>query len=139
MLCVANVTDAPQPVWGIPHRNLDAAVASAFFSELVPMLAAGELILDLTEVRFADSTGIGVLVRLHARCPGRLRIMNVSPELARCLSRAPAGRLPPQIDPPPGWGPVVRDSLMLAGSQAQPAAPDMRMLAGPLPEPRAVS
>jgi len=139
VLCVANLTDAP-PIWGVPHISLDAAVASALVTELVPLLVAGELILDLTEVQFADSSGISVLVRLHARCPGRFWIMNVSPALAACLKRAPADRLPPQIDPPPGWEPVVRPgSLMLAESPTEPATSDIRMLAGPLTEPRAVS
>jgi anti-sigma B factor antagonist len=45
------------------------------------------IVVDLTEVTFMDSTGIGLLVRMNEACEsaGRLRIVNGSHAVARVL------------------------------------------------------
>jgi anti-anti-sigma regulatory factor len=86
-------------VLAVPHECLDAAVSAAVEASAVGAVSRGQLVLDLAAVRFADSSGIGLLVRLHDRYPGRVRLANILPPLARCLTRAPADRLPPVIAP----------------------------------------
>jgi anti-sigma B factor antagonist len=50
---------------------------------------AHQLVVDLSGVEFMDSSGLGVLVGAHkrlARIGGRLRVVGVSPPVARLLS-----------------------------------------------------
>lgn len=53
-------------------------------------------ILDMTNVRFCTSTGIGCLVRLHNACgkrKGKLAIVNIDPQIAGSLKVAKLDRL----------------------------------------------
>jgi len=84
-------------VWTVRHECLDVAVAPGFEGELRNRLDAGPVVLDLAAVRFADSCGLAVLVRLNLQ-PGGLSCLNVHPSLARCFSRVPADKLPPVIE-----------------------------------------
>lgn len=79
------------------HENFDAAVVPAVEAALAELLARGSVTLDLRDVRFADSSAIGLLVRLQAKYAGAMWVTNVGPQLERCLSRAPANRLPPRV------------------------------------------
>ncbi len=114
---MTRIGPAPEPpaVCPVPHENFDAAVAPTTEAAVACRLDQECLTLDMAAVRFADSSGLGVLVRLHARYPGRVRLMNVGPGLCRCLGRAPADRLPPLATPEP----VAADDAV-----ASPASPD---------------
>ena len=103
MLRIADPTDRPT-TFAVRGENFDAAAAPAVEAEVTGLLTGRDVALDLTAVRFADSSGIAVLVRLHAAFGGRVWLANVTPPLARCLSRAPAGCLPPATDAPPDRG-----------------------------------
>ena len=48
---------------------------------------AGVIVVDLTELTFMDSTGIHLLLRMHAACEdgNRLRVINGSRQVARLL------------------------------------------------------
>ena len=63
---------------------------------------------DLTQLAFMDSTGIGLLLRMTAECADsdRLRIVNGSPAVVRVLDIT-----------------GIRDSLPIIGSADDPFAP----------------
>lgn len=73
----------------IRHDRLDSSVTDRFKDRVYPLAAAGHarLVLDLAEVGFADSSGIGALVGLHRRLgPGtRLELAGTGPRLRRIL------------------------------------------------------
>jgi len=84
--------------WAFPHDRLDAANAPKLELELRSRLSTGPVALDLAAVRFADSSGLAVLVRCHTQWTGKLSLLNIHPSLARCLTRVPADKLPPMGD-----------------------------------------
>src|SRR4051812_15727282 len=68
--------------------ELDLTTASAFAETLrtVTSLDVSEILIDLSEVTFMDSTGVGVLVMAARRVP--VRIINSSSYIARILELA---------------------------------------------------
>lgn len=79
-------------------ESLDAAAVPGLMGLLTPALNGGEVVLSLGGVHFADSAGLGLLVRLHREHPGRLKLSQVGPTLAACLARVPSRMLPPRIE-----------------------------------------
>ncbi len=75
--------------------NLDAAVAPLLRLSAESGLQIGTtLIIDLSTVEFADTSGIGVLCALSREAgPGAIAIVAVGLKLRRFLSRVPAHRL----------------------------------------------
>jgi anti-sigma B factor antagonist len=70
--------------------EVDIASVPALKTLLDDLLEAGraEVVVDLSRVRFIDSTGLGVLARCNDRLSaegGELRIVSSSPRLARVL------------------------------------------------------
>ena len=96
--------------WLVPHECLDAAIAAQFEQDLESRLNR-PLTLDLSRVRFADSSGLAVLVRCHARHP-ELAMANVRPSLALCFGRMPGAAFPHVVDVPPTPG--VNANLQIA-------------------------
>ena len=72
--------------------NLDASNAARIISEALPLLDdARPLILDLSTVQFADSSGLGALCSLAKQSrAGQLSLKGVSDRLGRVLARVPA-------------------------------------------------
>ena len=73
-----------------PAGELDIATAAILenaFYEAFEDGGAEMIVVDLTELAFIDSTGLGVLVRMNAVCEhtDRLRIINGSPAVERLL------------------------------------------------------
>lgn len=71
----------------VGHARLDAAAAPAFKAE-VEAFAAGQprrVLLDLSEVAFVDSTGLGVLVSLLKRMgsDGRIAVVGANAAVQR--------------------------------------------------------
>ena len=48
-----------------PHGDVDANCATALRETLLPQVQAGDVVLDLSDVGFIDSSGVSVLVRAH--------------------------------------------------------------------------
>lgn len=72
--------------------NLDASNSANFQSEILPLLEDPRpLILDMSTVQFADSSGLGVLCSLAKRARfDQLKFQGVSPRLSRVLCRVPS-------------------------------------------------
>ena|ERR1700730_14033600 len=64
------------------------------------------MVVDLTELAFMDSSGLKLLLQLHARCPDRLRVINGSEAVERLFDIA-----------------GVRDGLPIISEDADPLAP----------------
>ena len=73
--------------YAIRHPRLDAAAAPAFKKEIAEKLAdrPTRVLLDLGDVSFMDSTGLGALVALLKQMgpEGRIAVINVKPAVAR--------------------------------------------------------
>lgn len=70
---------------------LDAAMADRFREGLIAVLReSGALAVDLSRVRFIDTAGLGALCALTRAGRGKVRLVGVSPRLARGLERAPS-------------------------------------------------
>jgi len=82
---------------------LDAAFDAVYGDE-----AAEMIVVDLTELSFMDSTGIHLLLRMHAACEDddRLRVVNGSPPVVRLFDVT-----------------GVRDHLPIISSDRDPLAP----------------
>jgi len=69
--------------------DVDIAVADEFFSAALACLDGTDVLeLDLSELRFIDSSGLGALVRVHKRAVeqgGRLVLSHVSESVHRLL------------------------------------------------------
>jgi anti-sigma B factor antagonist len=73
-----------------PIGELDIATAPVLQDAFDAVFVDGGpeiIVVDLSELTFMDSTGLHLLVRLHARCEpaDRLRIINGSPTAVRVL------------------------------------------------------
>jgi anti-anti-sigma factor len=80
--------------------ELDLASASLLEEEMAKALAADApaIVLDLSELRFIDSTGIRLLLRLQARSPkegNRLRMIRGTAQVQRALELTGADRVLP--------------------------------------------
>lgn len=84
-------------LWEVGLECLDAAAASEVWGELCRRLDVGPHVIDLAAVRFADSVGLALLARAHARYRGRVWVVNVSDQLQKCLDRAHPNTLPPAV------------------------------------------
>lgn len=86
-----------EPLMAVPAENLDAAAAPALRAEMLRIIQQGRpLRVDMSAVRFADTSGIGALVSVAAAAAAAkvsFRLQGVSARLAQSLSRAPT--LPP--------------------------------------------
>jgi anti-sigma B factor antagonist len=126
----------PEPLFirevrqGVVHRltpigELDIATAPALeraCSAVVQDADIQMVVLDLTQLSFMDSTGIHVLVRVHAACKDgdRLRIINGSRAVERVLDVS-----------------GLRDRLPIISSDSDPLAPvDNAATPGPAASPR---
>jgi anti-sigma B factor antagonist len=71
------------------HGRLVAGVTSVLYSQVHPLFADSKrVILDLTELKFVDSMGLGTLVRLHvsARSAGScLELINLGKQVRELL------------------------------------------------------
>lgn len=69
------------------HVRLDAAAAPTFKQELEMLVGTGQrrVMLDLSQVQFIDSTGLGVLVSLLKRmgADGRIAIIGAGPSVVK--------------------------------------------------------
>lgn len=78
--------------------NLEGNAARSLMTDVAPLLEAGRsVVLDLSTVEFADSSGLGVLCALadYARAHGsNLALACCSRRLEAILSRLPARRIP---------------------------------------------
>lgn len=82
MVVAFNVTDSGQGVWAVLRVSgeLDLVTSPALRQRVHDAVAEGrhDLVLDLSEVFFCDSSGVGVLIasrRLIRSCQGRLRLI----------------------------------------------------------------
>ncbi len=67
-----SVTIDHQPLQITPLRYLDLESGDALEALVVPLLEAGtEVVADLSEVTFADSSGIGALIAIHQAATDR--------------------------------------------------------------------
>lgn len=78
------------------HECLDATVTSALGDPVAKAEEHQIVTFDCVKVRFADTSGLGLLVRLQARYPGRVQLLNIQPGLRRCLSKVTKDLLPPE-------------------------------------------
>lgn len=95
----------------IPTGELDIATVAILeqaFDAACQDSDATMIVVDLTELSFMDSTGIGLLVRMNAACENadRLRIVNGSPNVVRVLDIT-----------------GIRDQLPIISSNDDPLAP----------------
>ena len=58
--------------------DIDAYTAPELAAKLDPLPGAGDLVLDLTEVGFMDSSGIRVLVATHQKAEEADRVLRVT-------------------------------------------------------------
>jgi anti-sigma B factor antagonist len=70
--------------------ELDLAVASSFRAELTEAIESGaeEIVIDLKDLQFIDSTGLGALVNAHqdaASAGCTLGLINPGPQVTRLL------------------------------------------------------
>ncbi|PAZ13544.1 anti-anti-sigma factor [Streptomyces sp. SA15] len=82
MVVAFNVTDSGQGEWAVLRVSgeLDLVTSPALRQRVHDAVAEGRhsLVLDLSEVFFCDSSGVGVLIasrRLIRSCQGRLRLI----------------------------------------------------------------
>ena len=82
MVVAFNVTGGEHGVWAVLHVSgeLDLVTSPMLRQRVHEAVAEGRhsLVLDLSEVLFCDSSGVGVLVaarRLMRSCKGRLRLI----------------------------------------------------------------
>ncbi|WP_037910576.1 STAS domain-containing protein [Actinacidiphila yeochonensis] len=101
------VTQAEQSGWAVVTvtGELDLLSSSAVRQKVHEVVADGRrsLVLDLADVRFCDSSGVGVLIgarRLMRSCAGRLRI--VLPEQGAAASTSTARTRSGGHEPSPG-------------------------------------
>ena len=85
-----------------PTGELDiatAAVLEAAINDALAEEAATMIVVDLTALKFIDSSGLGVLIRATERCQdvNRLRIVNGSPAVQRILDLTGARPMLPII------------------------------------------
>jgi anti-sigma B factor antagonist len=83
--------------------DLDESTHAQVLSLVDSLLAGGRihLVLDLSSLRFCDSTGLGTLVRAHrlaVRSGGSLRLCGPGPQLRRMLAVTNLDRLLPVDD-----------------------------------------
>jgi anti-anti-sigma factor len=70
-------------------RELDAAAAARFDDALAPIGARRHVVLDLTDVTFADASGLAFVVRARRRLAGRggdLNLIGASADIERLLA-----------------------------------------------------
>ncbi len=82
-------------------ERLDASQALAFRSDVLPLIAGRPLvILDLRDVAFVDSTGLGCIVAMQKRLTpdGRLRLANVGSRVAALLRLTGLARIFPTYE-----------------------------------------
>ena len=107
-----------------PIGELDIATAPVLESACSAVVHDADvamIVLDLTELSFMDSTGINLLVRVHAACKDgdRLRVINGSRAVERVLDVS-----------------GVRDLLPIISSDSDPLAPvDHAAAPGPAASP----
>lgn len=82
----------------IPDENLDARSVVSLGE--IPMDLTKMLVIDVSNVRFADSSGLGWLVRLHLAHPGQVSMRKIHPMLERCLKRIDSRMRQPLDDHP---------------------------------------
>jgi anti-sigma B factor antagonist len=80
-----------------PHGDLDIVSAPAVRERLLSLLRpdASRLVIDMSAVRYADASGLAVLVSTQRRAVllgGTLRLAALQPEVARVLTAAGLGR-----------------------------------------------
>lgn len=82
MVVAFNVTDGEQGDWAVLHVSgeLDLVTSPVLRQRVHDVVAEGghSLVLDLSEVFFCDSSGVGVLIasrRLMRSCNGHLRLI----------------------------------------------------------------
>lgn len=84
----------------VGHARLDAAVAPAFKQEIEAFAAAQprRVLLDLSDVAFVDSTGLGVLVSLLKRmgADGRIAVVGANAAVQRLFQITRLDKLFPQ-------------------------------------------
>ncbi|MFO0935877.1 MAG: STAS domain-containing protein [Gemmataceae bacterium] len=78
------------------HECLDASAASALTDSLTKAADHQLLFLDCAKVKFADSSGLGLLIRLQSQYPGRVHLLNVQPVFRRFFAKVAKGLLPPE-------------------------------------------
>lgn len=76
--------------------NLDATLSGRLRQEITSVLDEdGCLVLDLSQVQFADSSGLSVLCDMQRRAgENRIAVVGVGGRLASIFSRIPGGQLP---------------------------------------------
>jgi anti-sigma B factor antagonist len=122
--------------------DLDIAAVPAVRERLLGLLRPGasRLVVDMSAVRYADASGLEVLVNTRRRAVllgGTLRLAALQPEVARVLTAsglsrrlgtyatvqaAIADRMPGIRTAPPGTGPAVAPADVPAQAQAGPGA-----------------
>jgi anti-sigma B factor antagonist len=122
--------------------DLDMAAVPAVRERLLGLLrpGAGRLVIDMSAVRYADASGLEVLVHTQRRAVllgGTLHLAALQPEVARVLAAtglgrqlgtyptvqaAIADRRPGIVTAPPGTGPAVAAADVPAQAQAGPGA-----------------
>ncbi|MFF9242898.1 STAS domain-containing protein [Streptomyces sp. NPDC014801] len=82
MVVTFNVTDSEQGPWAVLQVSgeLDLVTSPVLRQRVHDVVAEGRhsLVLDLSQVQFCDSSGVGVLIaarRLLRSCQGRLRLV----------------------------------------------------------------
>ena len=76
--------------------NLDAGYCIAHAKELREAVSVEKpVVLELSNVEFADGAGLGLIRRLSGKLRGSLRLANVGVRLERCLARLPSDCIPP--------------------------------------------
>jgi anti-anti-sigma factor len=91
------VTERDGSVVVTPHGDLDIVSAPAVRERLLSLLSpdASRLVIDMSAVRYADASGLAVLVSTQRRAVllgGTLRLAALQPEVARVLTAAGLGR-----------------------------------------------
>ncbi len=89
-----------------PDEALDATSAPRLAALVREELEFGRSVvsIDCAAVRFADSVGLGLLVRLNRKYAGRVQLHAVPNSLRLCFGRVAAGMLPTVVEAAP---PVV--------------------------------
>lgn len=85
-----NMTSNQQPdrlIVSVQEQRLDAAIATQFKDKMREMTAGGgdTILLDLRNVQFMDSSGLGAIISVHKGLPAsrRLELAGLTPNVER--------------------------------------------------------
>lgn len=106
--------DADRQIVTVEEARLDAAIATAFKDRMREILpeAGGKVILDLSQVNFMDSSGLGAVIAVLKAMPDghELQLAGLTPNVERVFRLTHMNSVFKIIDMPPRDGTVPSPS-----------------------------